>query len=292
MQCNRRKFIKLTASGFAVTALSGGVFSCTATAKSVAGRHLNSFAIQLYSLRDVIGKDPKGVLAKVADMGYKELESFEGPQGMFWGMKNTEFAKFVEGLGMRIVSSHCGFRDFERKAAEAGEIGMKYLIIPSVGPRKTIGEFKKIAEKFNTTGQICKKNGIGFGYHNHAYSFKPVEGQLPQDVMMQNTDPDLVDFEMDIYWVEVAGEDPVKWFEKYPNRFKLCHIKDRTKNAPDDGENHSCILGHGDIDFKKILSTGKDKGLKYYIYEQERYAEAPPLEAARLSADYLKQFRF
>lgn len=96
-------------------------------------------------------------------------------------------------------------------------------------------------------------------YHNHAYSFKAVNGLIPQDVMIQNTDPSLVDFEMDIYWVVTAGDNPINWFDKYPDRFKLCHIKDRKKNAPLSNENASCILGEGQIDFGKILTEGRKK---------------------------------
>jgi sugar phosphate isomerase/epimerase len=207
---------------------------------------------------------------------------------MFWGMDHKEYKKYMDELGMKIISSHCNISDnFERKAAEAAAIGMKYLICPYKGPQKSIDGFKKFADEFNKSGEICKKNGIRFAYHNHDYSFKAIDGQMPQDVMMDNTDKELVDFEMDIYWVVAAGADPIAYFKKYPNRFRLCHVKDQIKTATD---HESCHLGKGIIDFKSILKAGTDQGLKYYIVEQEAFTGTNPLESAEIDAAYLKAF--
>jgi len=137
---------------------------------------------------------------------------------------------------------------------------------------------------------VCKKHGIRFGYHNHDYGFIPLEGQMPQDVLMQGTNKDLVDFEMDIYWVVTAGQDPIAWFKKYPGRFKLCHIKDRQKNAPLSDKDASVVLGQGGIDFRQVLQEAAKNGMSYYIVEQEKYERTTPLEAARADADYLKNF--
>ena len=288
MIIKRRDFLKTASIGMGVVAVSGGLMSCFAS-KETSGT-LKQFGLQLYTLRDVIGADPKGVLKQVAAMGYKQIESYEGAKGMFWGMKNTEFKKYMDDLGMTIVSSHCSLdKDFERKANEAGEIGMSYLIDPWIGPQKEMDVFRKKAAEFNRAGEICKKVGMRYGYHNHAYSFEPLKGELPQDVLMQNTDPALVDFEMDIYWVYTAGADPIKWLEKYPNRFRLCHIKDRQKNAPYDKENHSVVAGQGEIDFGKILKVAKKQGMKYYIVEQEAYENTTPMKAAEGNAQYMKK---
>jgi sugar phosphate isomerase/epimerase len=254
---------------------------------------LKTFGVQLYTLRDDLPKDPKGVLKQLGSFGYKQVESFEGQSGMFWGMTNKEFKAYLDELGMSIVSSHCDFKkDFERKAAEAGEIGMKYLICPYLGPQKSIDAFKKAADDFNKAGEICKKNGLRFAYHNHNYSFNKQEGQLPQDVMMQNSDPALVDFEMDIYWVVSAGADPIEWMKKYPNRFKLCHIKDRAKNAAPTNFDASVDLGTGSVDFKTILAEGKKYGFQYHIVEQEKYENTTPLKSAEVDAAYLKSLKF
>lgn len=132
--------------------------------------------------------------------------------------------------------------------------------------------------------KYAKKAGLRFAYHNHDYSFKPVDGQLPQDVMMQNTDPSLVDFEMDMYWVVAAGQDPIAWLDKYPNRFKLCHVKDKKGDE-------TCTLGKGEIDYPKILHEAEKKNMEYYIVEQEQYTGTTPMEAAKEDAAYLKHIK-
>ncbi|MGZ5191863.1 MAG: sugar phosphate isomerase/epimerase family protein, partial [Flavisolibacter sp.] len=198
----------------------------------------------------------------------------------------------MDDLGMEIVSAHCDInKDFERKAAEAAEIGMKYLICPYLGPQKKLDDFKKFADTFNQRGEVCKKNGIRFAYHNHDYSFVPLEGQLPQDVMMQQTNKDTVDYEMDIYWVVTAGQDPVKWFDKYPGRFTLCHVKDRKKDAAPTDKEASVVVGTGQIDYKTILKDASSKGMRYYIIEQEKYEGTTPLEAAKADAAYMKELK-
>ena len=249
---------------------------------------LEKFGIQLYTLRDIIDDDPQGILKSLSSFGFKQIESYEGSSGMFWGMGNKGFKSYLDDLGMQVVSSHCNIHSrFEQTAAEAAEIGMKYLICPSIGPQKSKEDWKKVCDLFNEKGEICKKNGIRFAYHNHAYSFKAFTGMIPHDFLMDNTDPDLVDFQMDIYWVVTGGADPVDYLEKYPNRFKLCHVKDRMKDA---GNEHaaSCNLGTGIIDFPRILKVAKDQGMEYFIMEQERYDGTTPLDCAREGAKYLQ----
>lgn len=289
---NRRSFLKAT--GTLASGLLIGRSAFSMDDFSTNGSSIKNFGLQLYSLRDDLPKDPKGVLKQVAAFGYKQVESYEGKDGMFWGMTNKEFKKYMDELGLTIVSSHCNINsDFEKKAAQAGEIGMKYLICPSLGgANKSIDDFKRAVDKFNASGDICKKNGLRFAYHNHGYSFEQMEGQLPQDILMQGTNKDTVDFEMDIYWVVTAGADPLAWFEKYPGRWKLCHVKDRRKGAEPKDHDASVDLGAGSIDFKKILKAGKSKGLEYYIVEQERYDNSTPLKSAEVDAAYMKKFKF
>jgi len=291
MVYQRREFLKLSAalgSGVFITSVANGLIGCSSASRTDIDKN---FGLQLYTLRDDLPKDPKGILTQVASFGYKQVESYEGDNGMFWGMKHTEFKKLMDDLGMKIVSSHCDInKDFERKAAEAAEIGMNYLICPWVGPQQKLDDFKKFADNFNQRGELCKKHGIRFAYHNHDYSFIPLEGQLPQDILMQQTNKDTVDFEMDIYWVVTAGQDPIKWFEKYPGRFKLSHIKDRKKNAAPSDKEASVVVGTGQIDFKKILKEASKHGMNYYIIEQEAYENTTPLAAAKADADYMKNF--
>ncbi|MFT5167249.1 MAG: sugar phosphate isomerase/epimerase [Saprospiraceae bacterium] len=254
---------------------------------------LDKFGIQLYTLRDDFPKDPKGVLQQLASFGYQQIEGFEGKQGMFWDMGHLEFKKYLDGLGLNMVSSHCDIKkDFEVKAAQAAEIGMKYLICPYVGPQTSMDAWKTITDSFNECGAICKKNGIRFAYHNHAYSFKPFSGMIPHDFIMENTDPELVDHEMDIYWVVTGGADPIEYLKKYSNRFRLCHVKDRLKDAPAEERGASCDLGTGTIDYPKILKVAKEQGMEYFILEQERYDNSTPIKSAKAGAEYLKKLVF
>lgn len=251
---------------------------------------IDKFGIQLYTLRDEMPKDPKGVLKQLASFGYSQIESYEGKDGMFWGMSNTEFKSYLGDLGMEVVSSHVDiYKDFETKVEQAAEIGMKYMVCPWVGPQKNKDDWKKITDTFNKCGALCKKNGIGFAYHNHDYSFKAFSGMIPHDYMMDHTDPELVDFEMDIYWVVTGGADPVEYLKKYENRFRLCHVKDRSKTATPEEREMTCNLGTGSIDFANILKVAQETGMQYYLVEQERYPNSTPLESAKVGAAYLKQ---
>ena len=291
MNYQRREFLKLAGGLSSVLGLSS-VASKLGLSNDLLEEHkkLKAFGLQLYSLRDVLPKDPQGVLKQAASFGYKQIESYEGATGMFWGMSNTEFKKYMDDLGMTIISSHCDTtKDFEKKAADASAIGMKYLIFPYEGANKTIDDYKKYADDFNKKGEICKKNGIRFAFHNHNFSFTAINGVFPQDVLMQNTDPSLVDFEMDMYWVVTPGQDPVAWLKKYPTRFRLVHVKDRTKGATATAD--TCTLGQGSIDYPSILKEAKKQGVQYYIVEQEKYEGTTPIDSAKADAEYMKRLK-
>ena len=249
------------------------------------------FALQLWSVKLALEKDPLAVLNQIAANGYKKIESFEGPKGMFWGMKNTEFKKVMDDLGMNMFSTHCNdtgdFKSFEQKAAAAGEIGLKYIICAYKGPQKTLDNFNQFADEFNTCGEIAKKHGLRFAYHNHDYSFVPMNGIVPMDVMIKNTDPAMVDFEMDLYWTRVAGIDPLAYMDKFPNRFKLVHVKDLVKTNTPEGQ-ESCVIGKGTIDYKTLLPEVAKRGVQHMIVEQEHYTGTNELDAAKDDAAYMK----
>ena len=286
MSINRRDFLRN--GSFAALGLSVPFLTKANFFDAPAGFKIPNFGIQLWTVKENMMADAKGTLAKLASYGYKQIESYEGPQGMFWGMGNKGFKTYMDDLGMTIVSSHCdNLTNFDKKSEEAAAIGMKYLICPHKGTQKSLDNYKAFADEFNTSGKIAKKHGIKFAYHNHDYSFIPMDGQMPQDVMMQGTDPSLVDFEMDIYWVNAANEDPIAWLKKYPNRFKLCHVKDLAKTANNGHE--SCVLGTGTIDFKKVLKAGAKYGLETFFVEQEAFTGTNPIDAAGLDAKYMQK---
>lgn len=287
---NRRTFIKNT-----------GLFTLSiplAKAGFIPGlkpRKLRPFGIQLYMVREDMKKDSAGTLNKLGKMGYTQIESFGGDSGIFWGKTNKEFREMAIQNGLNLVSSHYAgdAKGYEETASQAAEIGMKYLIYPWKGPQKSIDDFKRIADEFNGYGAICKKYGLRFAYHPHDYPYKKVDGQLPIDVLLDHTDPELVDFEMDIYYVVTEGLDPEHYIRKYKPRFRLCHMRDVMKVRLPAGskEESACDLGDGIINYKQLLMTALDDGMHYFFVEQSRLFHETALQSAGLNADYLEHLR-
>ncbi|MBC7949840.1 MAG: sugar phosphate isomerase/epimerase [Chitinophagaceae bacterium] len=289
MQYNRRNFIKLTGgltTGLALGSLTGASLLSSCNNNSAKG--IKEFGLQLYTLRDEMPKDPKGVLKQVASFGYDYIESYSGANGIFWGMPAADFKKYLDEIGLKMYSAHCNVdNEFEKLAADAASIGMKYLIYPYEGDNQTMDDYKRHADVFNQKGEICKKNGLRFAFHNHDFSFLPINGEFPQDLLAKNTDPELVDFQMDVYWVVTANQDPVAWAKKNEGRFKLCHVKDRIKNTAD--REGTCTLGEGSIRYPEILPQLNNLGVDYFVVEQERYDGTSPLKAAEADAAYMKK---
>ncbi|MGF1671311.1 MAG: TIM barrel protein [Balneolaceae bacterium] len=285
MSLSRRSFLKK--SGVMAAGLTAASFPFL-KACGTPEEETMPFGIQLYTLRDIIADDPRGILKQLSEFGYKQIESYEGPMGIYWQMGNIGFKNYLDELGMTLISTHANvFEDFERKVAEAAEIGVEHIISPWIGPQETLDDYRRIAGQFNELGRIASNAGLRFAYHNHAYTFELQEGEYPQDVLMGNTDPDLVDFQLDIYWVAAAGENPIDWIRKYPNRFVSSHVKDLANG--DDPE--SVTLGTGTLDYQEILPVAKENGMKYFIVEQEAYTGTTPIDSARDNAQFMKQLR-
>ncbi len=278
----RREFIQ-TSAFTAVGLLSMPSFITAAKGQG-------SIGLQLYTLRSTIGSDPRGVTRKVASFGYKELETYGYADGQIFGMPFRDFASHVKGLGMKITSGHyplelAGSDKWEQAVADAKAIGQKYMVVPWIKEeeRTSIDNYKRICETLNKAGTVCNKSGIRFGYHNHAFEFETVDGQIPYDVMLKELDPKAVGMEMDIYWVYRAGQDPLKYFEKYPGRFEQWHVKDMDKTDPSKNAN----VGTGSIDFKKLFAKAKQSGMKHFYIEQESYP-GEPIDSVEASIKNLK----
>jgi sugar phosphate isomerase/epimerase len=303
MKIDRRKFLSLSGSAVAYAGLSEVLNSCNKK---------GDFGIQLWSVKDQMAQDPRGTLKALAQMGYTQIESFGGEKGIFWGMQPKEYAAYCSDLGLKTIASHCDpefsivpakWSDFQKLAQEAKEAGLSYLINPFVGMLKTKEDYYKVSETFNKQGEYCKSLGLKYGYHNHHYSFKDLEGELPQDIMIKNTQADLVCFEMDIYWVVEAGQDPVKNLEKYPGRYELFHVKDYLKPAikaevakthkadPFFGLDASCVLGTGTIDVAAVLKRGHELGVKYDMVEQEFFYQSEPMADVAKDAKYMASLK-
>lgn len=257
---------------------------------SAAAKGKNEIGLQIYTLRDTIFKDPKGVLKQVADFGYKKLETFAYKDGSIFGMPFADFGKYMKDLGIKVTSGHYGLDQaksdsWEKAVTDAKSIGQDYLVVPYLveGDRKTIDDYKKVCEALNKAGEVAKKNGMKFGYHNHAFEFEALEGQIPYDVMLKELDPKVVDMELDIFWVVNAGHDPVQLFEKHPGRFTQWHVKDMDKSD----KMRNANVGSGTIDWKNIFANAKKSGMKHFYVEQESYPGAP-IDSVGESIKYLK----
>lgn len=277
----RRNFLKN------ITLISGVMATSSLQAESLPGAvKKKKIGIQLWTLRDVINSDLSGTLTSLSKFGYNSLEPF-GFDGSFYGYSAKDFRKMCNDLGMDITSTHCGINieNAPLLTEKAAEAGLEYLILPSFSgrPEKTLDDFKKAAHEMNRIGEITKQAGIAFGYHNHNFEFQPMEGKLPYDTLLAETDPNLVTFQMDIYWVIKGGQKPEHYFENHPGRFQLWHVKD----MGNDGE--SCIVGNGHINFKNLMKQSKKAGLKRIVYEQEAYSEGTPLFCAEQSFKYIQK---
>ena len=277
----RRNFLKN------ITLMSGVLATTSLQAESLPamGKKMKA-GIQLWTLKDVIGSDLTGTLSALSKIGYNSLEPY-GFDGSFYGHSAKDFRKMCSDLGMVITSTHSGINveNAPMYAEKAAEAGLEYIVLPSFNgrPEKTLDDFKKVAHEMNQIGEITKKAGITFGYHNHNFEFQPMEGKLPYDTLLAETDPALVTFQMDIYWVIKGGQKPEEYFEKHPGRFGLWHIKDMSNNG------ESCIVGNGHIKFKELMKLSKKAGLKRIIYEQEQYSEGTPVYCAEQSYKYIQK---
>lgn len=277
----RREFVQ-TASFAAVGLLSLPSFMAI-------GNRAKTLGLQLYTLRDTMPKDPKGVLKQVSEFGYKELETYGYKDGKLFGMSNKEFNEYVRSLGMRVTSGHYGIdiirSGWEKAVEDAKAIGQDFMVCPYLveSERTSLDDYKRRCEEFNKAGEICNKYGIRFNYHNHAFEFQEFDGKIAYDVMLAELDPKMAGMEMDIFWVVNAGYDPLKYFEKYPGRFEQWHVKDMAK----DDKNKNADIGSGSIDFKPIFAKAKQSGLKHAYVEQESYPGAP-IKSVEASAKYLK----
>lgn len=279
----RREFLQRTA-----VAAAGAL--ALPTACSNPPSLANSLGLQLYTLRDTIVHDPKGVLQKVASFGYKNLETFDYRDGTIYGMPFAEFGTFTKDLGMRVVSGHYGLDlassdRWEAAIADAKSIGQRYMVVPYLDEsvRASLDDYKRICEQLNRAGEICNQHGIRFGYHNHAFEFDTMDGRKPFDLMLDELDPKLVGIEMDIYWVVRAGEDPIVYLDRYPGRFEQWHVKDMDKNNKD----LNADVGTGSIDYKPIFAAAKKSGMTHWYVEQETYP-GEPIDSVGASAEFLK----
>ncbi|MFN8258937.1 MAG: sugar phosphate isomerase/epimerase [Bacteroidales bacterium] len=247
------------------------------------------FGLILYTVRDEMKKDASGTLAKIAEIGYQVVEAAGYDKRKFYGLAPLEFKKLVESYGLKLVSSHHSLSDknYKEIVEDAALAGLEFAVYPWMMSGNA-DYFKKKAEELNKYGEEFKKAGIRFCYHNHDFEFKTVDNQLPYDILLKNTNPEYVSFEMDLYWTTKAGFKPIEYFTANSGRFPLWHVKDM-KN---DEKKSFAEVGNGTIDFASIFSKKDTSGMKYYFVEQDTCVDHPPLESIKISLDYIKKQGF
>ena len=302
MQHSRRSFIKKSSLALAGTTL----FSRDLLAAKPGGELLG---VQLYSIRDDMKADPLGSLKKVAAMGYKNVEHANYINRKFYGYSANEFKKILGDLGLKMPSGHTvmgaqhwnaaphDFTDEWKKTVEdAAIVGQQYVISPWLDEklRSTYDDMRSYMDVFNKCGELCKKSGMKFGYHNHDFEFSTkLNGVTVFDIILQHTDPALVAQQLDIGNMYNAGARALDIMKKYPGRFVSMHVKDEIKSAGGGREPYeSTILGVGVIPVKEVIDLGRKSGTKHFIIEQESYQDKTPMDSIKEDFKIMKKWGY
>jgi hypothetical protein len=305
MNVNRRKFLRNTG-----TLVLGGVALSGKAAGLLNGMAKHNVGVQLFTFFNVIDADVKGTLSQVATAGFKEIESAFSKKGGYYGMKPKEFKTMTGDLGLAWKSHHVLGAQFKLPAGakmpvgpdgkpmvippmlnltdnmqqlvdEAAEGGVKYLVCAST-PFGTLAELNSSIAVLNKTAEAAKKAGIQFAYHNHDMEFHAVEGKVPYDLMLSETDPKLVKMELDMAWAIKGGKDPVAMFKQHPGRFPLWHVKDL-----DAARENILPVGSGTIDYKPIFAAAATSGMQSFFVEHDMPKD--PFASINSSIQYINK---
>jgi sugar phosphate isomerase/epimerase len=276
----RREFVTLLAGAGVAIACSGN------RATTGGARRLDRIGLQLYTVRDQMKENFEGTLARVAEIGYKEVE-FAG----YFNHAPAEVRAILDRHGLSAPAAHValGEPDAWKAALDAAHVvGHEYIVVPWIPQEKrmTLDGWKEIARVFNRAAQQAHDAGIQFAYHNHDFEFPRMDGQVPYDVLLQNTDPNLVKLEIDLYWITKAGQDPLAYFARWPGRVPLVHVKD-SLGAP---EHKMVDVGVGTIDWKKIFAQKDRAGIRHFFVEHDQPPQ--PFEDIAVSYRYLHNLEF
>jgi len=284
---SRRTFLERAAALAAAAGATTGVPRMLSALATRADR-LDRIGVQLYTVRSEMAKDVEATLARVAAIGYQEVE-FAG----YFNREPAALRGILDKLGLTAPSTHVGLgaleNQWEASAATAKVLGHRWVIVASVGERgafDSVASIKALAARFNAVGRKARDAGLRYGYHNHSTEFHVVEGAVPLEILLAETDPSLVDFEMDVYWVTQGGGDPLGLIAKFPGRFHLVHAKD-SGGAP---AHEMRDVGSGTIDWKKFFAQRRKAGVEHVFVEHDQPKE--PFGSITASCAYLKALEF
>lgn len=286
---HRKNFIKLSSLGFL------GLYSCGI---SPFKKRQNTLAIQLYTVRDAMSANPEKTLERLATIGFTGLEIY-AYNSTFFGKTPQEFHRILKNTGLRVISSHHITGNFnkgqgtllynwEKSVEDLHFIGSEYMVCSYLFPQeRNLEDYKKLPELLENSGKVTKEAGIQFAYHNHDFEFEKFDdNRNVYDFILENSSPELVKMELDLYWISKAGIDPLMYFEKYPGRFPLWHVKDMKAGTKDFTE-----IGNGTIDFERIFKAGKQAGLQYWFLEQDS-SDKDIFESICISNEFIAKNRF
>ena len=302
MNSSRRRFLKDSAFTLAGTSLLPKLLFEENKKRELVG-------IQLYSVRDNMKTDPLGTLKKLSDMGYQYVEHANYVDRKFYGFTATEFKKNLDGFGIKMKSGHtvmgpqhwdAAKKDFtdawKYTVEDAATMGQQYVISPSLENRyrTNYDELKMFLDVFNKSGELCKKWGMKFGYHNHDFEFSSkLNGENMYDIIMKNTDPKLVVQQLDTGNLYNGGAKTMDIVNQYPGRFMLVHVKDEIKASGGNEKYESTILGAGIVNLKSVIDIiRKNTKNVHYIIEQESYQGKTPLDCAREDLAIMKKWGY
>ncbi|HET9152250.1 MAG TPA: sugar phosphate isomerase/epimerase [Gemmatimonadales bacterium] len=278
MNFDRRRFLGAAGAGALALALPPPLLELT-------GARIGRIGLQLYTVRSLLAKDFEGTLEQVAKIGYKEVE-FAG----YFDRTPAQVRKLLDHLGLRAPSAHIPLEslqtDWARTLDAAEALGHEYLVVAWLDQRdrNSLAALGRTMDTFNKAGDEAWDRRIRFAYHNHDFEFTPVDGRLPYDVLLAGTDPRYVNFEMDLYWITKGGQDPLAYFQKYPGRFPMVHVKDMAAGQA------MVDVGKGRIDWARIFAKRKEAGIRHYFVEHDEPPD--PIASITASYRYLKGLRF
>jgi sugar phosphate isomerase/epimerase len=279
---HRRAFITQMAGG-----VLGGLYLAQNGLGAVVKDGIDKIGLQLYTVRRELQKDFEGSLARIAALGYREVE-FAG----YYERTPQQVKAILDKNNLTAPSAHTqlqAMRENLDKSIEAAHvIGHRYLVLAYLTPeeRKTLDDYKQVIESLNKAGEACQKAGIQLAYHNHDFEFPPIDGVVPYDLMLKETSAKLVKMELDLYWIIKAKQSAAKYFAAHPGRFALAHVKDMD-NTP---KQFFTEVGRGVIDFKQLLPQAKKAGVKHFFVEQDE-CPGSPFDSIKISYDYLHGLR-
>lgn len=286
----RRKFIQHSTLA--------GISALAFTRCKIEDQGYSDFGVQLWTVRDAMNRDASGTLKAIKEIGYTDVENAGYDEGLFYKFPVDDFKMLLSDIGLKMRSAHVPLgwntpdtqrtmaNNWEAVCEDHAKLGAQYVVCPWFQHEDNLDKYKRLAELCNKCGEMAKMYDLQFAYHNHDFEFKEIDGQRGYDVLLNETDADKVDFEMDLYWIKKGGGDALSYFENHSNRFSLWHVKDM-----DPKDSFFTEVGNGNIDWKSIFEVKDRSGMKLFYVEQDDCRNFSPLKSIKISHDYMTSLK-